>query len=207
MNSPYMGKFKVSQQYKPGVHDGLDLVGIDSKEIHSCANATVIYAGWENPNNHAQGFGYYVATKDITAGSDGIQKIRYYGHLTANSAKVKVGDKVKITDVLGVEGSTGHSTGSHCHYEIRSAFYKGAKVYNVSADSGIPNTVGGPYDDGYRLNTKPPAKPTYSVDSKEDVKKLQAALNSHGYDCGAVDGDIGPKTTKAMFNALCAQWL
>ena len=109
MNSPYEGKFKVSQQYKPGVHDGLDLVGIDSKEIHSCANAKVIHVGWENPNDHSQGFGYYVATKDIAAGADGVYKIRYYGHLTENSARVKVGDTVKTTDVLGVEGHTGYT--------------------------------------------------------------------------------------------------
>ncbi len=41
MNSPYMGKFKVSQTYKPGQHDGLDLVGIDSKEVHATVAGTV----------------------------------------------------------------------------------------------------------------------------------------------------------------------
>lgn len=34
MNSPYNGKFRVSQIYKGAAHDGLDLVGIDSKESH-----------------------------------------------------------------------------------------------------------------------------------------------------------------------------
>ena len=41
MNSPYNGKFRVSQQYKGTAHDGLDLVGIDSKEIHSTVNGVV----------------------------------------------------------------------------------------------------------------------------------------------------------------------
>ena len=163
MNSPYEGKFKVSQQFKPGTHDGLDLVGIDSKEIHSCANAEVIHVGWENAANHKQGFGYYVATKDDVAGKDGMQKIRFYGHLTENSARVKVGDKVKVTDVLGTEGHTGYVIpdgpgGAHCHYEIRSAFYKGAKVYDVSAESGIPNVKDGIYDDGWRSGSKPTKK-------------------------------------------------
>lgn len=169
MNSPYEGRFKVSQQYKPGVHDGLDLVGIDSKLIHSCANAKVIHVGWQNPNNHYEGFGYYVATQDTVADKDGVQKIRYYGHLAENSAKVKVGDTVKITDVLGTEGSTGKSTGPHCHYEIRSAFYKGAKVYDVCAESGIPNVVNGVYDDGYRPSTPSPAKKkTIEVELKHE---------------------------------------
>lgn len=174
MNSPYEGRFKVSQQYKLGVHDGLDLVGIDSKEIHSCANAKVIHVGWQNPNNHSEGFGYYVATQDTVAGKDGVYKIRYYGHLKENSSRVKVGDIVKITDVLGTEGYTGYTVpsgpnGAHCHYEIRSAFYKGAKVYDVCAESGIPNVVNGIYDDGYRPPTPSPAKKkTIEVELKHE---------------------------------------
>ncbi len=41
MNSPYMGDFKVTQEYKGNDHDGLDLVGIASKEIHSTVNGIV----------------------------------------------------------------------------------------------------------------------------------------------------------------------
>lgn len=147
MNSPYMGKFKVSQQYKPGIHDGIDLVGIDSKEIHTTVSGIVHFAGWENPNNVYQGFGQYVCIKGI----DGLYY--YYGHLS--QIKVKAGLPVKCTDVIGFEGSTGHSTGSHCHYEIRKAFYKGAEVVNVCSKSGIPNVQEGIYDDGYRpkINT------------------------------------------------------
>ena len=37
MNSPYEGKFKITQTFKGATHDGLDLVGIDSKEIHATA--------------------------------------------------------------------------------------------------------------------------------------------------------------------------
>lgn len=194
MNSPYCGKFKVSQQYKPGTHDGLDLVGIDSKEIHATITGKVKYAGWENSADHAQGFGLYVCI----IGTDGLYY--YYGHMS--EIKVKAGQNVKITDVIGIEGSTGRSTGSHCHYEIRGGFYKGAKVYDVCSKSGIPNIENGIYDDGYR-----PAKAARSIDNKDDVKALQSALNAHGYDCGAADGIIGAKTTKAMFNALCKLWL
>ncbi len=38
MNSPYMGKFQVTQEFKGQAHDGLDLVGLESKEIHSTVN-------------------------------------------------------------------------------------------------------------------------------------------------------------------------
>lgn len=176
MNSPYCGKFEVTQQYKPGVHDGLDLQGRDSKEIHSCANSKVIHVGWENPNDHSQGYGYYVATEDIAAGSDGIHKIRYYGHMEENSARVKVNDIVKTVDVLGIEGSTGNSTGPHCHYEIRAAFYKGAKVYDVCAESGIPNVERGIYDDGYRPSTVGPA-----TNPAKGSIKISCTINGKNY--------------------------
>lgn len=191
MNSPFCGKFRVSQQYKPGTHDGLDLVGIDSKEIHATVSGTVHYAGWENANNHAQGFGQYVCIR----GTDGL--FYYYGHLS--QLKARTGQAVACTDVIGIEGSTGHSTGSHCHYEIRGAFYKGAKVYDVCSKSGIPNVEGGTYDDGYRPGAAPAKK-------EPDIKAVQNALNAHGYNCGSADGIIGPKTTTALLKAISDLW-
>ena len=40
-----------------------------------------------------------------------------YGHLS--KINVKVGDVVKKGDILGFQGTTGRSTGSHLHYEVR----------------------------------------------------------------------------------------
>ena len=149
MNSPYEGKFKVTQTQHSS-HDGLDLVGIDSKEIHATVNGVVQYAGWENPNNHKQGFGQYVCIK----GDDG--KYYYYGHLS--EILVKTGERVKCTQVIGIEGSTGYSTGSHCHYCIRPQFAAG-NAYSTPSISGIPNALG-IYDDGYRPSQKPQDEPT-----------------------------------------------
>lgn len=134
-----MGNFKVTQKYSDS-HDGLDLVGIDSKEIHSTVNGVVEYAGWENSSNHSQGFGQYVKIIDDKTGFG-----FYFGHLS--EIKVKAGQRVKITDVIGIEGSTGYSTGSHCHYCIRKNG-KGTDI-NVSDFSGIPNEEGGIFNDGY----------------------------------------------------------
>lgn len=167
MNSPYMGKFQVTQEFKGADHDGLDLVGLHDKEVHSTVNGTVRYAGWENSNNHSQGFGQYVCIK-----SDADGYFYYFGHLS--EIKVKTGDKVKITDVIGIEGNTGYSFGSHCHYCIRKKYAKG-NFLNVSEISGIPNKLG-TYDDGYldkiskpveKKEEKPAAKP------KEEPKPAQ----------------------------------
>lgn len=156
MNSPYMGKFKVTQKYKGTAHDGLDLVGLESKEIHATVTGKVVFAGWQNSANHSEGFGQYVV---ILAGG----RYYHYGHLS--EIRCKVGDEVKITDVIGIEGSTGYSTGSHCHYCIRTSMSPGTAL-DVSVISGIPNVEGGVYDDGYR----PPstAKKTIEVTLKYD---------------------------------------
>ena len=201
MNSPFCGKFKITQQYKPGIHDGLDLVGIDSKEIHATATGEVVFAGWENPSNPFQGFGQYVVIL-----ADGLYY--HYGHLS--EIRVSVGQQVRCTDVIGIEGSTGYSTGPHCHYCIRTSMSPGTAL-DVCSISGIPNDEGGIYDDGYRPVTAPTSNPvpakSYNINNKEDVKALQEALNSHGFNCGTVDGIVGNQTTNAMFDALCKLWL
>lgn len=166
MNSPYTGKFRITQTFKGSAHDGLDLVGIDSKEIHATATGDVVYAGWENAANHSQGFGQYVVIR-----SDG--KYYHYGHLS--SIRCKVGDKVKITDVIGIEGSTGNSTGSHCHYCIRTSLSPGTFL-DVCALSGIPNVQGGVYDDGYRPGQKPAEKKSVKVTVEYDDHKFSGLL-------------------------------
>ena len=200
MNAPYMGKFRVSQIQRSD-HDGLDLVGIDSKEIHSTVNGTVIFAGWENPANHAQGFGQYVKIQKT-----GTNDVYYFGHLS--NIRVKKGDTVRITDVIGIEGSTGCSTGSHCHYCCRIGGVKG-QHRDIVALSGIPNAIG-TYDDGYRA-TKPQSAHEseacpYATPSAivrygargVAVRWVQWQLNAAGYDCGAVDGIAGAKTCTAI---------
>lgn len=155
MNAPYMGKFRISQKFKGAAHDGLDLVGIDSKNIHCVKSGTVEVAG----NNDPKGFGIYVRVKE-----DNSNKKWYYGHLS--KVNVKVGQHVKITDVLGVEGATGNATGSHLHICVRENGDK-KKYLDVCEILGIPNVEGGIYDDGYRpANTEKKYCPTCGQEIK-----------------------------------------
>ena len=156
-----MGNFKVTQKYSDS-HDGLDLVGIDSKEIHATVSGVVEYADWENSSNHRQGFGQYVKIIDDKTGYG-----FYFGHLSEIS--VKVGDSVKICDKIGIEGSTGYSTGSHCHYCIRKNG-KGTDI-NVSDFSGIPNIEGKIFNDGYNI----------SDNSNVDIIEITVKINNKTY--------------------------
>jgi len=134
MNSPYKTKFKVSQTFKGKTHDGLDLVGLGNKEIYATVSGTVERAGWENPSNKKQGFGLYVRIKKTNSADR-----YYYGHLS--KVKVKLGQVVKEGDLIGIEGNTGRSTGSHCHYCARTNASK-SKYLDIPKISGIPNKLG-----------------------------------------------------------------
>lgn len=202
MNSPYNGKFKVTQRFKGSSHDGLDLVGIDSKEIHSTVNGTVERAGWENSSDHTQGFGQYVRIKQ-----DGTVDRYYYGHMS--EVKVKVGQIVKIGDIIGIEGNTGKSTGSHCHYCARGNSSR-SQIRNISAISGIPNALG-TYDDGYaaKLNSKKKSVSELAKEvlegkwsnGEERKKKLTAA----GYNYSAVQAEVNKLATKKSNEAIAKE--
>ena len=132
LNTPYKGRFKVSQIYKGLSHKGLDLVGIDSKDI--CSTVDGIVEASQSDTHHTGGMGLYVRIKE-----NGTGYRHYFAHL--NRSYVKVGQSVKVGDVIGVEGSTGHSTGSHLHYEIRRE-PNNMTFLDVSKISGIPNKLG-----------------------------------------------------------------
>ena len=163
MYFPYNGNFKVTQKYSDS-HDGLDIVGLDSKDIHSTVTGTVEFAGWENPDNHRQGFGQYVKIIDDKTGYG-----FYFDHLS--EICVKVGDRVKICDKIGTEGSTGYSTGSHCHYCIRKNG-KGTDI-NVSEFSGIPNIEGKIFNDGYTIHSDDGIEISLTVNGKKYRGKIK----------------------------------
>lgn len=137
MNAPYMNQFRVTQSYKGVNHKGMDLVGISSKNIYSTINGIVENSGWDAKTNDG-GMGLYIKI----LGEDGNHY--YFAHLS--QSKVKKGNRVVFGQIIGTEGSTGHSTGSHLHYEVRRQTHN-STYFDISVISGIPNKIG-IYDGG-----------------------------------------------------------
>jgi len=89
----------------PSFHHGLDLVGYRNAKVAAISNGLIIAAG------QFSGYGNYI---EINHGN-GIKT--GYAHL--KKVFVKKGDKVSKGDIIGIQGSTGKSTGDHLHYEIK----------------------------------------------------------------------------------------
>lgn len=98
--------YRIDPVYKDRrLHAGLDFTAPSGTPIYATADGTVSDAGF-----HTGGYGNRV----IINHGFGYQTL--YGHMS--KIKARVGEKVKRGEVIGYVGSTGKSTGPHCHYEV-----------------------------------------------------------------------------------------
>ena len=86
-------------------HKGIDIAVPYRTPIYAADGGTVTYAGWMS------GYGYLV---EINHGNGYVTR---YGH--NSSLTVSVGQHVYKGQQIARAGSTGNSTGNHCHFEVR----------------------------------------------------------------------------------------
>jgi murein DD-endopeptidase MepM/ murein hydrolase activator NlpD len=87
-------------------HTGIDLVEPFGSPVYAADDGVVALVG-----SSSQGYGRYV----VIAHSGGLDTL--YGHLS--TTLVKVGQRINQGQTVGLEGSTGNSTGPHVHFELR----------------------------------------------------------------------------------------
>lgn len=98
--------YRIDPIYKmPKLHTGLDFAAAMGTPVYATANGTVQSVAFDEGGygnhvilNHGYGYG------------------TLYGHMVR--VKVHNGEAVKRGQVIGWVGSTGKSTGPHCHYEV-----------------------------------------------------------------------------------------
>lgn len=100
--------------YAPGngcayYHNGIDMVGPSDARIRAAAAGTVVYVGW----NWADGPD--PAWIVIIAHSGNVRS--WYAHMQP-TRPVSVGERVSKGEVIGIQGSTGRSTGAHLHWGV-----------------------------------------------------------------------------------------
>ena len=123
ITSDYGYRIEPFNRSKKEFHAGIDLVKSHRAPIEAFTDGEVVFAGMGRTGSGLGGYGNVVFIKDKNS----------YGHLYAHldSVSVKKGQRVSKGQVIGRQGSTGKSTGSHLHYEIRK---KTSPVYGWTAD-------------------------------------------------------------------------
>jgi len=123
-----------SHHSRPEVVDGLfndnyaiDFSGPAGTPILAVLDGTVITSGWST-----YGYGYHIQLEH----SNGC--ISHYGHLQSGS-RAAVGANVSRGDQIGLEGSTGYSTGPHVHFALHCPVAGQSGVY----EPVIPEPISG----------------------------------------------------------------
>ena len=125
-------------------HWAFDMVGDGDKTICAVVGGTVLQSRMvTDTSNPTSEWGNYISI----FGNDG--RVHFYCHLSERW--VSAGEYVAAGQAIGMEGSTGRSTGSHLHYEVRVSVI--GTTVNPGGVLGIPNEKG-----------------VYTVD-KEEAKK------------------------------------
>jgi murein DD-endopeptidase MepM/ murein hydrolase activator NlpD len=117
------------------MHAGVDMAGSQGEPIYASANGTVLTAG------RSGGYGNLVEL------SHGMGIDTRYGHLSA--ILVKPGEHVRQGQLIARMGSTGRSTGTHLHFEVRidgravnPRPFLDASAYVLAAQGEAPSTGG-----------------------------------------------------------------
>ena len=102
--------YRYCSRWYGGRHRGVDICAPAGTPIYASAGGTVTKAGY-NKAGAGTGYGYSV----IINHGGGYSSV--YAHCL--SLTISAGQTVKQGQLIGYVGSTGRSTGNHCHFEIR----------------------------------------------------------------------------------------
>ena len=109
--------YRIDPIYKTvKMHAGLDFTAPQGTPIYATADGVIKVAGRSDG-----GYGNHVVI------NHGYGYETLYGHMLR--IKARTGQKVKRGDLIGYVGSTGKSTGPHCHYEVHKNGQRVDPVY------------------------------------------------------------------------------
>ena len=166
---------KITQKYKSGVHNGIDLVGtgstLDDIVAHSDGTIVAVRKDYNKTDKTGNSYGNYVKIKH----TNGYYTL--YAHLKYGSVTVKVGDKVKKGQVIGHMGNTGHSFGAHLHFEVRNTKdtkidptnYINGNLPTVTTASTSSKYTTGTYVTSYNMYVRTGAGTNYRAKKKKEL--------------------------------------
>lgn len=149
---------RISQLYS-AEHKGIDLAAPNGTPIYAAAAGTVYKAGYGVLD---KSYGNEVVLKH----SDG--SYTNYAHMS--KINVRKGDEVKAGQRIGTCGSTGNSTGPHCHFEVHQAEKNKAALWNRVNPK--------PYLDAIGKKTETKNVKTYTVKKGDTLTAIAKKYNT-----------------------------
>ena len=171
MTNPLAGELEVTSPYGYRFHpikqawifhSGVDLGADYDDPVYAAASGTVTYSGW------ISGYGNAI----MIMHEDNVETL--YGH--NNSLVVGVGATVMQGQQIACAGSTGNSTGPHCHFEVR---YNGEPDDPAKYLSGLPPSSGVGF--GYKQDED---FVSVNFDAYYDIAKpIRDTIDTFGHAC------------------------
>lgn len=127
------------------VHTGWDFMRPQGTEVFPVLPGKVVWAGWFN-NVRPYGTGWTVVIEH-NYGDNNLYRVpiyTFYGHLDSIPSNVSVGTEIDSNTLIGYVGSTGASSGTHLHFDVRQE-----GTFNTHITNG---EVHGTYDGGFYLH-------------------------------------------------------
>ena len=141
---------------KQDVHSAWDLAAPNNTPVVSVCEGeveTVSFTQTQNVTNTNAGGGNQIKVKCVI--DEDVTYHVLYAHLYPNSAKVKVGDKVRQEQQLAEVGTTGYSTGPHLHFQVikDGSNVDAMSLIDFTYESELPKTPSiQPYNPGNNLS-------------------------------------------------------
>lgn len=172
-------------------HTGIDLVKSHQAPIPAFTEGEVLFSGMGRQGTGFGGYGNVVLVKDKN------NRGQVYAHL--DSVSVKRGDRIRKDQVIGRQGNTGVSTGSHLHYEVRKRA-QSAPPFGWEADRANNCLEPTKYLNDFNKATAPSSTVLRRGSKGNTVKELQEKLLAAGERLPrfGADGDFGKETEDAV---------
>ena len=190
--------FNEHRDNKYGRHGGLDLVKSNNAPIYAFTNGRVANVDGNYPpdsgsmtNSHKNdggGFGNYVSIIDEQG------NYHVYGHL--NGVNVSKNDVVSRGQQIGIQGHTGHSQGSHLHYQISL----GSSLNNAkNVDPWVYLKDYPYYGGGSPVNNYGTSSTTSSTTQVSSTNSTTSSSKSSTSNLMTALGNLGKSIVKAIF--------
>ena len=191
LQKPYNQDFRISQHFGQNLvpyykadgnkgHGGLDIAMPTGTPIFSACDGEVIFTS----EDVARGVAVSVLSSDIFQHKGKPCRLTVlFAHLKEKSLKVKVGDKVKVGQLLALSNNTGRSTGPHLHIG----------VCPIAVDARRELDLG----NGYKGMVDPEIYFDLETAQVKRIRQLQTFLNENGATL-TVDGKWGKLSKKAL---------